>query len=155
MCEIDLSDVTLADLGGFGGLAEVDIHGSGADVKDCFFQMSIDKAASWFGFDHPETAADWASLRGVDCRELSIWDDERQAWETSGEHELPYPCMRVMPMGWSWALYFANEIVTHCAERAAGGAEGLLRDKTPGGLLAEGSPVSAVYVDAYNNIAGS
>eukprot|EP00959_Pyramimonas_sp_CCMP1952_P218619 4572062-Pyramimonas_sp.AAC.1 len=45
LSEIDLSGYATA-LGGFGGVCEPRF--SGADVKDCFYQLANEEMGSWF-----------------------------------------------------------------------------------------------------------
>ena len=59
-----------------------------------------------------------------------------------------YPVIRGMSMGWSWALYFANEAVNEMVARARGGDhDWLLRERTPLPRLRVDRPVGGVYVD--------
>jgi hypothetical protein len=51
-------------------------------------------------------------------------------------------------MGWSWALYFANEAVNHMVAKAAGiGPSWLMRDKGPLPELLPDHDLGGVYVD--------
>ncbi|CAK0822646.1 unnamed protein product, partial [Prorocentrum cordatum] len=147
LSEIDLSSYATA-LGGFGGVCEPRF--SGADVKDCFYQLANEEMGSWFGFDSALTIEDW------DMGITRVWDDEVGDWTPARAGELLFPCLRVLPMGWAWALYFAQEAVTQQVRRsAADGDRQLLRDKRPAPLLRPGRPLAAVYVDNFTGVGGS
>lgn len=61
-----------------------------------------------------------------------------------------WPAFAGMSMGWSWALFLANEIVVYQSQLGSTfGPERFLRDKTPAPLLSDG-PVVGVYVDNVN-----
>ncbi|CAK0809347.1 unnamed protein product, partial [Prorocentrum cordatum] len=147
LSEIDLSSYATA-LGGFGGVCEPRF--SGADVKDCFYQLANEEMGSWFGFDSALTIEDW------DMGITRVWGDEVGDWTPARAGELLFPCLRVLPMGWAWALYFAQEAVTQQVRRsAADGDRQLLRDKRPAPLLRPGRPLAAVYVDNFTGVGGS
>eukprot|EP00959_Pyramimonas_sp_CCMP1952_P352987 7395081-Pyramimonas_sp.AAC.1 len=54
-------------------------------------------------------------------RPAMIWDDAKGAEIKVEDGEVLYPCMAAVCMGWSWALFFANEAAAHRLERALGG----------------------------------
>ncbi|CAK0832272.1 unnamed protein product [Prorocentrum cordatum] len=91
--------------------------------------------------------------RGLDI--THVYDDDLKGPTPVRTGELLYPVMRALPMGWSWALHFAQEAVTTLAERGCpGGSEQLLQDKRPAPLLRPGRPVSAVHVDNFTGLGG-
>ena len=90
--EIDLSDFCLEELAGVGEAATVRVHSSGADVKDCFYNMRARAMASWFCFDYPFQAGEW----GI----TELYDDATGRMEPVSPDTWIYPCMEVVPMGW-------------------------------------------------------
>jgi hypothetical protein len=58
--------------------------------------------------------------------------------------------MEGMCMGWSWALFLANEGITDLA--VSGDCGQTMRGREPVPLIAPGRPVSGVYVDNLNTI---
>ncbi|CAK0856139.1 unnamed protein product, partial [Prorocentrum cordatum] len=125
LSEIDLSGYATAH-GGFGGVCEPRF--SGADVKDCFCQLANEEMGSWFGFDFALTVEDW------DLGITRVWDDDVGGLTPARAGELLFPCLRVLPMGWAWALYFPREAVAH---------------QRPG------KPLAAAYVDNFTGVGGS
>ncbi|CAK0825870.1 unnamed protein product [Prorocentrum cordatum] len=147
LSEIDLSGYATA-LGGFGGVCEPRF--SGADVKDCFYQLANEEMGSWFGFDSALTVEGW------DPGIARAWGDDVGGWTPARAGELLFPCLRVLPTGWAWALYFAQEAVTQQVRRStADGDRQLLRDKRPAPLLRPGRPLAAVYADNFTGVGGS
>ncbi|CAK0822212.1 unnamed protein product [Prorocentrum cordatum] len=150
LSELDRSPLAEA-LGGFGGALglPLDLHASSADVKDCFHQLEVGGIASWFGFDCPLTVEEWGA--GIS----HVYDDDLKGPTPVKAGELLYPATRALPMGWPWALHFAQEAATALAERGCpGGSEQLLQDKRPAPLLRPGRPVSAAYVDNFAGLGG-
>ncbi|CAK0817446.1 unnamed protein product, partial [Prorocentrum cordatum] len=62
-----------------------------------------------------------------------------------------YPCMRAMCMGWSWALYFAQEAVSAMTERALRSPSlptpAMVGEHLPAPDLRESKVMGSVYVD--------
>eukprot|EP00969_Alexandrium_andersonii_P127605 5640493-Alexandrium_andersonii.AAC.1 len=54
--EVELAALEAAGLGGSAGVPAVDLHCSGSDIKDGFFQFAIPELSSWFGIDEEFTA---------------------------------------------------------------------------------------------------
>lgn len=145
LAEIDLSDETLTTAGGFGGISEIAVHASGADVKDSFFQFSLRPLASWFGIDELVTASDF--------NVTSVWDDESESMVPVEAGDRLYPVFEAMSMGWSWSLYFCNEAITDLATCSP--SSQLVQDKEPVPTLQPGRPLAAIYVDNLTAIGGT
>ncbi|CAK0828914.1 unnamed protein product [Prorocentrum cordatum] len=95
---------------------------------------------SWFGFDSTLRFEDW----GLGLHR--IWDDSIGGWTLAVAEEMLRPCLRVLPMVWAWALYFAQEVVSNQVRASClDGDRQLLRDKRPAPLLRPGKPLAAVY----------
>ena len=153
MADLDLSGPRLK-ASGFGGL------GSGAacpagregDVGDCFYNFTVPELASWFGFTDQFSTAELAEMG---CLPSTIWDDAKGAETRVEDGELLYPCMCAVCMGWSWALYFANEAVTYRVQRALpDGADKVMREMQPAPTIEPGRCVAGVYVDNVQVVGG-
>lgn len=106
LVELDLSDRTLEEYGGFGEVCSGGITAGAVDVKDSFFQYSVKEVASWFGLGHFVTPEEW---------DLKPFYDENV-----GDFVTPQPVerlevvMEAMSMGWTWALFLCHEGTTSC-----------------------------------------
>ena len=61
-----------------------------------------------------------------------------------------------MPIGWSWALYFAQEIISEQCRIACGATTTeLVRDKTAAPMLSPGKAVIGVHVDNVHTFGGT
>ena len=78
------------------------------DVSDCFYQFRLDEVGAFFAVGDGKSQAWWAS-QGISVQ--SVFDYHLGARRDACEHEVLYPVISGMSMGWAWALYFANEIV--------------------------------------------
>ena len=62
-----------------------------------------------------------------------------------------WPCMRVVPMGWSWAMWIAQRVHTEQVMIATGiGADQILVDNAPAPSLSKDSVVVIPYADNLN-----
>ena len=82
------------------------------DLVDYFYQFHDLNVASWWGVDFPERADVWGVTR--------CWCEDAQAFVDVHPHELLYFVFEGMPMGWSWALYFAQAAMETPFEKALG-----------------------------------
>ncbi len=122
------------------------------DVGDCFYNFSIDELSSWFGFGDTFTVQE---LRKMGIGVTSVYDDQSQTWMPVCDGELLHVCFGGIPMGWSWALYFAQEIVSHqCLVACGGGNERLIKDKSVVPRIRPDSPPIGVYVDNVHTFGG-
>ena len=80
----------------------------------------------------------------------SIFDDDLQALVKPSPDEQLWFSFGGLCMGWSWALFLANEAVVYQSQLGSRlGPSRFLRDKTPAPSLASG-PAVGVYVDNVN-----
>ena len=141
------ADLQLSDPGNGQSLG----YGIEADVQDCFYNFFHEGLASFFGVDLPHTAAEWRNLGWNSC---PIYD------EASGRYGVPesdttlFPVFRGLCMGWSWALFFANEAVNYIAHGRIPRPISEVRDKQPLPDLSEGAIVG-VYVDNISIVASN
>ena len=94
---------------------KVDIVGDEADVPDCFWNFTIDELADWFAINEPLTAREWWDMG---FKFNKIYEPSINGPDQVDASEILYPCVRAMSMGWSWALYFAHDIVTKHVQEA-------------------------------------
>ena len=143
---VDFSEVSMEN-SGFGGVAgDWDPpSGEAGDVGDCFYNFQVPFMASWFAFDDRFTTQ---QLLEFGLMPDAVFDEERGVDTPVREGETLFPCFGGMPMGWSWSLFFANEVVVKQSSLPFGGSfEHFIRDKQPAPVVKEGRPVLGVYVD--------
>ena len=109
--------------------------GQEADVDDCFYRFSIPQLCEYFAIDHPLSKRLWQDL-GVSCNHHGVADSS-----------LLFPCFKVVPMGWNWALFLCNEAVVQISKNGSPWADGYLREKKTVPQLDEHRTVIGVYVD--------
>jgi hypothetical protein len=156
--DLDLSDEALFDtVTGVGALPSTDFtgghmhdetstggFGNEADVQDCFYNYSMPSLASWFGIDEPLTVLEWRSV-GISIQ--SYFDDNLQKEVPVHDHLVLYPCVEALSMGWSWALYFANEAVAYAVGKSAVARHSDVREKLPMPQLFSFPTLTGTYVD--------
>ena len=122
------------------------------DVGDCFYNFVVERACSWFSTGDVVDRHEMTEL-GMDVDE--IYDDDLGYATPLGQDEKVFVCFRGVPMGWSWALWLANEIVCHQCLLASEGMESeLVRDKRPSPSILPDKPPIGVYVDNVHTFGG-
>ena len=114
-----------------------------ADVNDCFYNFTNDQTASFFGIDYPMTVAEWAEAGWV---KTSLYSDDIGDFFMPDDSLVVYPVFRGLCMGWSWALFLAQQAVSHIAAGQIQRPLREIRDKQPLPSLTDG-PLVGVYVD--------
>ena len=84
-------------------------HGSTIDLVDSFYQFSVKQFASWFGCRWGRKARDW----GVS----EVWSEEEVCMIPVEPDQVLYFCFEALPMGWSWAMYFCQDVVAGAVSR--------------------------------------
>merc|ERR1712086_290612 len=128
-------------------LVDFDLCASDADLQDGFYQMAVPRLASWFGIRD--------AFRADELGLSSIWSDELERVVPIEPHTLVYPVMEAMVMGWSWALFFCNEVCADAALEVGDVFGGLARQKQPVPHLSCESAVCSVYADNFVALAPS
>ena len=154
LSQLDFSD-TFLNSEAFKELGKpLDIHFSSLDLTDGFYQFEFEEASSFFCLDHLVQAGDF----GV----TSIYDDDVKDFTPVLASEWLYPCFRVIPMGWSWSLFFCQSALTHAMIVSEAGrinrsyddvSKQVVRDKQPVSRLGPARVLIAPYVDNANLIA--
>ena len=128
-------------------LAEVE-EGNGwgieADVNDAFYNFSIPELTHYFAFNHPLEAHMWSDL-GVDA--ASVYDPATRQYVQTDAHELLFPCVEAVPMGWSWALFLCNEAVLNICRQHSPWMDGVFRERKETPQLDQFRTSLGVYVD--------
>eukprot|EP00969_Alexandrium_andersonii_P002545 110573-Alexandrium_andersonii.AAC.1 len=78
-----------------------DLHAATVDLVESFYQFRLRSLGSWFGCEWPLRAAE----AGVDA----VWDEDLGRPVAVGGDEWVFFVFEGMCMGWSWALFFAQE----------------------------------------------
>ena len=114
-----------------------------ADVADCFYNFFHEPFASWFGVDCPMTRRQWEE---AGWKTTQIFSDETQTFFWPSTEKVLFPVFRGLAMGWSWALFLANEAVAHivCGRVPAPITE--VRDRLPAPVMGDRA-ITGVYVD--------
>eukprot|EP00439_Symbiodinium_sp_Y106_P037111 s1103_g4.t1 len=118
--------------------------GTEMDVSDCFYQFDLKEMASWFGIDFPNAAHFWRR-HGIPVEE--IYNEESGSYEKVDEYDMLYPVISVMPMGWTWALFFANETVAHLVRQSKPEGTVEFREKLQVPQLWDADTLTSTYVD--------
>ena len=103
------------------------------DIADCYYQFSL-----------PDGLVDWFGLKPVPARVAGITSlDGEAVWP-----ETPViPCLRVLPMGFAWALHWTQQAHRNLLVRAGlGGPDREWLDRAPSVPPRPGEPARLVYV---------
>eukprot|EP00435_Cladocopium_sp_Y103_P010201 s4329_g2.t1 len=114
------------------------------DVSDCFYQFRIDEAAAWFGLDEPLPYEAWR-YHGFEVD--SVYDSRIRGRRSVASDEILYPVVSAMSMGWSWALFLANETIASIVRESSKGPPLELRERLPVPVIEGPNTVSSTYVD--------
>ena len=132
-------DIALAAGYTFGQLevgANEVMYTAQSDVKDYFYSIGLPRG-----------------LRGYFCMPSIPIEDAKELCDLSGFGEVDrvYPCMQVVPMGWSWAMWLAQRVHQHqaCIALDISPAQ-VLADGRPPPSMSSGEPVIIPYADNLN-----
>lgn len=151
---IDMTDESMlrAGFGGFMGEGGIQARGNEGDVGDCFYNFSIPSLASWFATKDQFTTFE---LDRYGMNPDFIYDDDLGVFARPTPGELLIPCFQGVPMGWSWALHIANEIVSYQVQLACeNGDLQELKDKQCAPPLRLGGVLTGTYVDNVQVLGG-
>ena len=118
--------------------------GSEMGVSDCFYRFDIKEMASWFGIDAPNSVDYWNS-NGFDLH--SVFDEDMLRNVPVNSSDVLCPVIAVMPMGRTWALFFANETVASIVRECSKLGAREMREKLPVPQLDEAPTITSTYVD--------
>ena len=111
-----------------------------SDIKDYFYSLQL-----------PEELRPLFSLPAVPAETLHRWQVPRSSWNGDEQGGWVFPMLRVVPMGWSWAMYVAHRAHQHQALIGSGlDVSRVLVDNQPAPDLSSGEPVLLPYADNLN-----
>ena len=114
------------------------------DVSDCFYQFRIDQAGAFFALDGARPFSAWK--QDGFCVD-SVYDYNLGRRRPTCDSEMLFPVVSAMSMGWSWALFLANEIVASIVGASAPHPKAELRERQVCPQLDEFETISSTYVD--------
>ena len=148
--DIDLTDEMLTTK--LGSLSEPAGFGIEMDVSDAFYQFKTPEVAKWFGVNMPMKVCEWAAF-GVSIKK--VYDEDQHCWHTVSPDTLIYPVIEAMSMGWSWALFFANETISYLARGESPRAAPEFRERMVAPQLWSSDALVSTYVDNVSIIGAS
>lgn len=154
LTSVDFSQATFDDLG-FNTETDSDFFPTleTGDVGDCFYNFLVPQACSWFSTGD---TLDRQTMRAWGIEESVVYNEETRSNDPLPEDASVFVCFKGMPMGWSWALYLAQDIVCNqCLIALSGGEHQLIRDKHIAPALQPGQCPVGVYVDNVHTFGAS
>ena len=126
---------------------DADVFVAQEDVKDYFYRLGI-----------PLALGEFFSLPAIDPQVLMeiMGTIPQEVAELLDTHEAPiFPCMAVLPMGFSWAFHLAHQAHTYLANQALLQVK-LLRDRSVAPRLqssgGDGLTAMLIYADNNNHV---
>ena len=112
-----------------------------SDIKDYFYSLSL-----------PEDLRSMFCLPPVPIGHLKRWQvSSSMGGELPGQEGWIWPSLRVVPMGWNWAMYLAQRVHQEQILVATGiSSSRILVDSAPAPSLENGEPVIIPYADNLN-----
>ena len=113
-----------------------------SDIRDFFYRLGIGDEMS-----------DFFALEPVSVEQLRplLTPDELNKWgHLLTGHEV-YPCLRVLPMGFSWSFYIAQEAHRHVTSISLPNTS-LLQDNVPVPNLGRDGGLTVIYADNASHI---
>eukprot|EP00438_Fugacium_kawagutii_P008464 Skav230206 [mRNA] locus=scaffold2443:266117:270539:+ [translate_table: standard] len=122
------------------------------DVGDCFYNFSLPGVSSWFSTGD---SACRLELEEWGIFQSTIFNEDTGVDEPLEYGTQVYICFGGMPMGWAWALFMAQEIISYqCLVALEGSQEQLIRDKMVAPRLRPDCNPVGVYVDNVHIFSG-
>ena len=115
-----------------------------SDIKDYFYSLAM-----------PSSLQRLFAMPGIPAELLRLWKVPEHLGGNAVSGGEVYPCLRVVPMGWSWAMWIAQRVHTEqCLIGSGLSPDRLIHDKSPAPSLDDGQPVLIPYADNLN-VAGT
>ncbi|CAE7391323.1 ANK1 [Symbiodinium sp. CCMP2592] len=115
-----------------------------SDITDYFYSLRM-----------PEELQPYFCLPSIPSEALDAWMVHPELRPAADREGMVFPCFRVVPMGWSWAMYWAQRV--HQLQALLGSgltAERLLVAERPAPPIDDGQPLMIAYADNLN-VAGT
>lgn len=111
-----------------------------SDIKDYFYSLAM-----------PEELQTLFSMPGIPSSLLRLWSVPAARGGDCNREGVSFPCLRVVPMGWSWAMWLSQRVhQQQCLVASGLSVERLLTDRRPPPSLEGGVPVMLPYADNLN-----
>ena len=111
-----------------------------SDLKDCFYLLGL-----------PSELQPFFALPATPVEAMAAWGIPREASGGESNGGLIAPCFRVVSMGWSWAMFWAQRVHQHQALIGTGLSQDrvLVADRPPPSVEG-GKPFIIAYADNVN-----
>ena len=111
-----------------------------SDIKDYFYSLRL-----------PHELQPFFCLPAIPVQAIHAWGVENKDWTGASVEGLVFPAFRVIPMGWSWAMWWAQRVHQVQALIGAGLSDArLVRADRPAPDLSGGEPAVIAYADNLN-----
>ncbi|CAE7480442.1 ANK1 [Symbiodinium natans] len=111
-----------------------------SDIKDYFYSLRL-----------PHELQPFFCLPAIPVQAIHAWGVANKDWTGASVEGLVFPAFRVVPMGWSWAMWWAQRVHQVQALIGAGLSDArLVRADRPAPDLSGGEPAVIAYADNLN-----
>lgn len=113
-----------------------------SDIKDYFYSLRL-----------PSFLQPFFALPPIPCHLMQQWGVSAELGGLGSYDDMVYPQFGVVPMGWSWAMFFAQRVHQNQALISSGlGMSRILAEGLPAPSLDDGEPCILAYADNLNVI---
>ena len=113
-----------------------------SDIKDYFYSLRL-----------PSFLQPFFALPPIPCHLMQQWGVSAELGGLGSYDDMVYPQFGVVPMGWSWAMFFAQRVHQNQALISSGlGMSRILAEGLPAPSLDDGEPCILAYADSLNVI---
>eukprot|EP00971_Amphidinium_carterae_P110611 2191010-Amphidinium_carterae.1 len=131
--------------------AEHSVSGFAVDLTDGFYQFKCQRLACFFGLGYVANTEEITRYFGMDVS--TVYDDDLEQETKTEEGEELVACFLGLPMGFSWALYYCHESISHSMRSVLQAHQipaNLVGNMSQPPLFTVGAPAMAPYVDNAN-----
>ena len=112
-----------------------------ADLKNCFYQMGIEEWLSLYFCFEDRVPGSFIQDLGCKCDVTGV---------SISRTDVLYPCLVVLPMGFSWSFWIVQELVTQLSVQAGVNRDQILVSGWPAPALETAGVVANPYCDNLN-----
>lgn len=109
------------------GCAAADLHFGAIDLVDSFYQLRWEFFAESFALNVEMTASEAGTT--------DVWDSAQGRRVDLAPSDKVFPCLAVLPMGWSWSLWFCHLVLCNTMVNAEMKRRSVSRDEAATQLL--------------------